>query len=205
MGINVLSLCDGISCAQIALERAGIKIDNYFAAEIKEIAIQVTQKNYPHTVQIGDVNSISYSNGVLSNETNKWKINFDLVCFGSPCQSFSVAMPKNKRIGLEDKQRSGLYLECKRILDEVQPRYFFVENVGSMKLDDKNYISESLGVEPIRLNSKIVAPALRDRYYWTNIPFKELPKQEILFQDILDRGYTPRKKARALLRSGGGY
>lgn len=203
-GINVLSLCDGISCAQIALERAGIPVNQYFAAEIKDIARQVTQYNYPKTIQVGDVNNLYYKDGFLSNGNETWEVDFDLVCFGSPCQSFSIAMNTEKRIGLEDKKRSGLYYECKRILDEVNPTYFFVENVGSMKQSDVEYLSESLGVLPIRINSQIVAPALRDRYYWTNIPYSPLEEKEIYLQDILEYGYTQRKKARALMRSGGG-
>lgn len=145
-GINVLSLCDGISCAHIALDRAGIQVDNYFASEIKDIAIQVTQDNYPNTVQIGDVNKVTYKEGILSNGTDSWQIDFDLVCFGSPCQSFSIAMNTKGRVGLEDKIRSGLYFECKRVLDEVNPKYFFVENVGSMKEADVKFLSTSLGV-----------------------------------------------------------
>lgn len=203
-GINVLSLCDGISCAHIALDRAGIQVNNYFASEIKEIAIQVTQSNYPDTIQIGDVNNVTYKSGILSNGSESWQVDFDLVCFGSPCQSFSIAMNSKRRIGLEDKMRSGLYFECKRILDEVKPKYFFVENVGSMKEADVEFLSASLGVQPIRINSRLIAPAMRDRYYWTNIKYTPLKKKEIYFQDILEYGYTPREKARALIKSGGG-
>lgn len=203
-GLNVLSLCDGISCAHVALDRAGISVNNYFASEIKDIAIKVTQENYPNTIQIGDVNKIFYKNGVLYTEKGEFKINFDLVCFGSPCQSFSIAMKKEDRIGLEDREKSGLYIECKRILDEIKPKYFFVENVGSMKKDDIEYLSRTLGIKPIRVNSKIVAPALRDRYYWSNIPYTPPIEIENNFCDILESGYTPRKKARALLKSGGG-
>lgn len=203
-GINVLSLCDGISCAHIALDRAGIQVDNYFAAEIKDIAIKVTQDNYPDTIQIGDVNKVTYKDGVLSNGVDSWCVDFDLVCFGSPCQSFSIAMNTKGRVGLEDKIRSGLYFECKRVLDEVKPKYFFVENVGSMKEADVEFLSTSLGVQPIRINSKLVAPAMRDRYYWTNIEYTPLEKKDICLQDILEDGYTQREKARALMRSGGG-
>lgn len=101
-GINVLSLCDGISCAHIALDRAGIQVDNYFASEIKDIAIQVTQDNYPNTIQIGDVNKVTYKDGILSNGSKSWQVDFDLVCFGSPCQSFSIAMNTKGRVGLEE-------------------------------------------------------------------------------------------------------
>lgn len=169
--MKVLSLCDGMSCCHIALDRAGIPVEEYYASEIKDIGIKVTQYNYPDTIHIGDVNQIHYKDGILYTENGKFNVGkIDLVAFGSPCQSFSQAMKTNMRIGLEDKKRSGLFLECYRVLKEVNPTYFLMENVGSMKVDDKNFISNLLGVEPIRINSKLVCAALRDRLYWTNIP-----------------------------------
>lgn len=167
--MNVLSLCDGMSCGQIALEQVGIKVDKYFASEIKPIAIKVTKYNYPNTIHIGDVNKISYNNGVLYTESGNYETSIDMVIFGSPCQSFSVAMETSKRIGLEDKQRSGLFLECYRILKEVNPKYFFVENVASMKDKDRDFISTLLGVKPIKIDSSNFSPCYRKRYYWTNI------------------------------------
>ena len=111
-------------------------------------------------------------------------------------------MKTNMRIGLEDKKRSGLFLECYRVLKEVNPTYFLMENVGSMKVDDKNFISNLLGVEPIRINSKLVCAALRDRLYWTNIPNVTQPEdKKIKLQDIITSGYVDREKARALLVS----
>lgn len=94
--INVLSLCDGMSCGHIALDRAGVKIDKYYASEIKQIAIDVTKYNYPYpkTIFIGDVNKIHYKNGVLHTENGNFKTKIDLVIFGSPCQTFSIAMRK---------------------------------------------------------------------------------------------------------------
>ena len=163
-GINVLSLCDGMSCGHIALDKVGVKVNKYFASEIKNIAIKVTMDNYPETIQIGDVNNVSYKNGVLYTERGNYTVDIDLVIFGSPCQSFSIAMKTEHRIGLEDKTKSGLFLECYRILREVNPIYFLMENVASMKTGDRDYISSLLGVNPIRINSEIVSPALRDRY-----------------------------------------
>lgn len=84
-GINVLSLCDGMSCGHIALDKIGIKVNKYYAAEIKDIAIKVTQENYPNTIQIGDVNKIYYKNGILHTDIGDFKEEFDLVLFGSPC------------------------------------------------------------------------------------------------------------------------
>jgi DNA (cytosine-5)-methyltransferase 3A len=122
--------------------------------------------------------------------------------FGSPCQSFSIAMKTDMRVGLKDKTRSGLFLECYRILQEVQPTWFLLENVASMKDEDRDCLTEFMGVEPIRINSKLVSAALRDRYYWTNIPGITQPKDKgITLQSILTSGYTDREKARALLVS----
>ncbi len=201
--MKVLSLCDGMSCCHIALDRAGIPVEEYYASEIKDIGIKVTQYNYPDTIHIGDVNQIHYKDGILYTENGKFNVGkIDLVAFGSPCQSFSQAMKTNMRIGLEDKKRSGLFLECYRVLKEVNPTYFLMENVGSMKVDDKNFISNLLGVEPIRINSKLVCAALRDRLYWTNIPNVTQPEdKKIKLQDIITSGYVDREKARALLVS----
>ena len=201
--MKILSLCDGMSCCHIALDRAGIPVEQYYAAEIKEIGIRVTKDNYPNTIQIGDINKISYRDGVLYTENGDYNVgHIDIVAFGSPCQSFSQAMKTHMRVGLEDKQRSGLFLECYRILKEVNPTYFLMENVASMKQEDRNFISKLMGVEPIRINSKLVGPALRDRLYWTNIPNVTQPEDKgITLQSILTSGYTDREKARALLVS----
>lgn len=201
--MKVLSLCDGMSCGHIALERAGIHVDQYFAAEIKEIAIKVTKANYPDTIHIGDVNKISYKNGVLYTEKGNFDVgHIDMVMFGSPCQTFSIAMKTELRIGLEDKQKSGLFLECFRILQEVNPTFFLMENVARMKKDDEAFITKLMGVDPIRINSKLVSAQLRDRLYWTNIPNITTPLDKgIKLQDILTSGYTDREKARALLVS----
>lgn len=119
--------------------------------------------------------------------------------FGSPCQTFSIACKTDKRIGLEDKNKSGLFLQCYRILKEVNPKYFFMENVASMKNDDKDFITKLMGVEPYLINADIVSPALRKRYYWTNIkPRKDLKKVDIKLNDIIENGWSDRSKARCL-------
>lgn len=201
--MKVLSLCDGMSCGHIALDKADIKVTEYYAAEIKEIGVKVTKANYPDTIHIGDVNKISYRNGILHTEKGSFDVgHIDLVMFGSPCQTFSIAMKTELRIGLEDKQKSGLFLECFRILQEVKPSFFLMENVARMKKDDEAFITELMGVEPIRINSKLVSAQLRDRLYWTNIPNVTAPQDKgIKLQDILTSGYTDREKARALLVS----
>lgn len=200
--MRVLSLCDWISCGQIALERCGIPIEAYYASEIKPIAIQVTQSNYPNTIQIWDLTKASYSDGVLHTEKWDFKTDIDLVIFGSPCQTFSIAMRADKRVWMDDKKKSWLFLECYRILQEVKPKYFLMENVARMRDGDAQIITDMMWVKPIRINSKLVSPQLRDRYYWTNVEWVTQPKDKwIKLQDILTSWYTDRDKARALLVS----
>lgn len=213
MGINVLSLCDGMSCAMLALNRAGIEVDNYFSAEIKPMALKLQRYHYiegkskyrqlcKNFIQTGDVNKISYKDGRLfySNGSCNYteQVQIDLVCFGSPCQSFSRAMREERRVGLEDKVRSGLFLECARILKEVNPKFFLMENVV-MRKEDEEVITSMLGVNPVRINSSLVTAQLRDRLYWTNIPGVTVPKDKgIKLQDVIVDGYAPVEKARCL-------
>lgn len=118
------------------------------------------------------------------------------------CNSFSISMKTDMRIGLEDKMRSGLFLEAYRILKEVQPTYFFLENVKSMKNEDRDFITKCMGVDPIMIDGALVGPAYRRRYYWTNISNLTQPKDKgITLQSILTDGYTDRQKARNLLVS----
>lgn len=199
-GMKVLSLCDGMSCGQLALKKLGIPVEAYYAAEIKDIAIKVTLDNFPNTIEIGDVNKVSYKDGILTTENGDFQVGqIDLVMFGSPCQTFSLAMITEHRVGLEDKEKSGLFYECYRILQEVKPKYFLMENVRSMKDKDRDFISQMMGVEPIMIDSALIAPAMRKRYYWTNIEGVEQPKKkDIPLQSILTSGYTERQKARCL-------
>lgn len=200
-GLNVLSLCDGMSCGHIALEKAGFKVGKYFASEIKDVAIKVTKDNYPETIHIGDVSKITYKDGVLHTEVGDFETNIDIVMFGSPCQSFSRAMIKERKIGLEDPERSGLFYECNRVLKEVSPKYFLMENVV-MKPEDEAVISEMMGVKPIRINSSLVVGQLRDRYYWTNIPGVTVPEDKgVTLQSVLNDGYVPNEKAKCLCKN----
>lgn len=190
-GINVLSLFDGMSCGQLALEKAGIEVDTYYASEIKEDAIKVTQHNYPNTIQLGsvlDINGFDFKN-------------IDLLIGGSPCQNLSIAMAKEHRKGL-DGDKSGLFYEYYRILNEVKPKYFLLENVGGMDKKDKEIISELLGVEPIKIQSDLISGQLRNRLYWTNIKVTNQPiDKNITLNDILVDGWSDRKKSRCLLES----
>lgn len=200
--MKILSLCDGMSCGQIALERVGIPIEAYYAAEIKDVAIKVTKKNYPNTIHIGNVTKIHYSNGVLYTENGEYEVgHIDFVMFGSPCQSFSRAMRTEMRIGLEDELRSGLFLHCNRILNEVNPTYFLMENV-IMKKEDEKVITRMMGVSPIRINSALLTAQNRDRLYWTNLPNVTVPEDKrVTVMDILKDGYYPYDKTRCLMKN----
>lgn len=172
--MNVLSLFDGMSCGQIALNRAGIKYDNYFASEIEEAPIKVTQFNYPNTIQLGDVRNIK------SSDLPK----IDLLIGGSPCQSFSNA---GKGEGFNGK--SSLFYEYLRLLKELQPKYFLLENV-KMKKEWEDIISKELGVSPILINSSLVSAQNRPRLYWTNIEVLDIPKDKnIKLLDIINNSY----------------
>ncbi len=188
--MNVLSLFDGMSCGRIALDRAGVDYDKYFVSEIKENAIKVTQHNYPDTIQLGDV---------LELDTSKLP-NIDLLIGGSPCQNLSQAMATKHRNGLMG-DKSKLFYEYYQILQEMSPKYFLLENVGSMKKEDREVITNLLGVEPIKINSKTVSGQLRNRLYWTNIPFESIETKDIRLNDLLENGWSDRDKARCLLES----
>mgnify|MGYP001135033591 FL=1 len=169
--MKVLSLFDGISCGKVALERAGIQVEEYVAYEIDKSAIQISKKNYPEIVQRGDVTKADFT---------EFK-GFDLVMGGSPCQGFSIA---GKQLNFEDP-RSKLFFEFKRAIDEVKPKYFLLENV-KMKKEYENIISEYLGVEPIEINSSLVSAQNRKRLYWTNIPGVQRPEDRgIMLKDIV--------------------
>ena len=173
MGINVLSLFDGISCGRVPLQRADIKVNNYFASEIDKHAIKVSSTNWPETIHVGDVTKLS------TNLLPK----IDLLIAGSPCQSLSTMGDGS---GLEGK--SGLFYQFVRINDETDPTYWLLENVNGLKkgIDE---ITKVLGVEPIRINSSLVSAQKRDRLYWTNIPNITQPQDmEISLKDILELG-----------------
>ena len=170
--IKVLSLFDGISCGQLALNELGFKIDKYYAAEIEKEPILITQKHFPNTIQLGDVKKIKGSD----------LPNIDLLIGGSPCQGFSMA---GQMLNFED-ERSKLFWEYVRLLKECKPKYFMLENV-KMKKEWINIISKELGVEPIEINSNLVSAQDRKRLYWTNIPNVNLPKERnIQLKEILE-------------------
>lgn len=166
--IKVFSAFDGMSCGQIALERAGFNVERYYASEVDKYAKKVTQKNYPNTVQMGDIQEIR--------KDDFGGDEIDLMIGGSPCQGFSFA---GKQLNFDDP-RSKLFFEYVRLLNDLKPRYFLLENV-KMKQAYQDVISEHLGVQPIEINSALVSAQNRKRLYWTNIPNITQPK---------DRGIT---------------
>lgn len=177
----VLSLCDGIGGGRIALHRAGIKVDKYFASEIDKNAIKCADDNWNDIIHIGDIKNVHYEDGVLYTATGEYELPYvNILMAGTPCQSFSLANMYNNATGLEGK--SGLFLEALRILEEVKPKWFLFENVR-MKKADKLTLDAYLGVEGKLVNSSLVSFQNRPRYYWTNIPFEMPIDRHISFQD----------------------
>ena len=189
--ITVLSLFDGISCGQVALERAGIPIEVYYASEIDKYAIQVTQKNYPNTIQLGDITKIDFS---------KFIGKIDLLIGGSPCQDLSIA---GARKGLSG-ERSGLFYKFVEALETIKPKYFLLENNVGMPQEAYEEISKLMGCYPIEINSSLVSAQNSKRYYWTNIGDKNYnlfgfptcaipqPKnKKIILKDVLEEICEP--------------
>jgi DNA-cytosine methyltransferase len=197
--MNILSLFDGISCGQVTLNRLNIPITNYFASEIDKYAITITNKNHPNTIQLGDVKDIDI----------KSLPKIDLLIGGSPCQSFTFAGKRNGMItkdnieittleqylslkseGFQFEGQSYLFWEYIKVLTEVKPTYFLLENVR-MEKKWKDIITNTLNVEPIALNSNLFSATNRQRLYWTNIPQNELPvSNPLLLGDIVEQGVT---------------
>lgn len=170
--MRVLSLFDGISCARVALQKAGVEVETYYAAEVEKSAIKVALKNFPDTIQVGDVRELTGSS--LGH--------IDLLIGGSPCQDLSIA--KKGRKGL-DGDRSSLFWEYVRLLREVKPKWFVLENVASMPQKDKDIITAEMGVEPVLFNAALVSAQSRKRLFWTNIKFELPVDRNILLKDIL--------------------
>ena len=172
--MNVLSLFDGISCAMVALQYANIEVNKYYSCEIDKYAMNISKKNYPSIISLGSV--IDFKKEMIKEE-------IDLLIGGSPCQDLSIA--KKDRKGL-DGDRSSLFFEYVRIMKEINPKYFILENVASMKAEDRDIISGIMGVEPVLFNASLVSAQLRKRYFWTNIKFDLPIDRGILLKDILE-------------------
>jgi DNA-cytosine methyltransferase len=184
--MNILSLFDGISCGQVALNKAYIKYNKYFSSEIDKDAMLITQKNYPNTIFIGDVKNI--------NSKDLPKI--DLLIGGNPCQSFSVAGKQS----CFDDPRGMLFFEYIRLLKELKPKFFLLENV-LMKKEVVDVFTSYLNVEPILINSSDFSAQDRKRLYWTNIPFKKDYKkntqtvEDILEEEVDDKYFIEPKRS----------
>lgn len=174
-GINVLSLFDGMSCGQIALKKLGVKVKNYFASEIDKHGIKVTQHNFPKTIQLGDVTKINFS--LLPK--------IDLLIGGSPCQGFSFA---GKGLNFDDP-RSKLFFEFVKAKEQLEPKYFLLENVNMIE-EWRNVITNYIGVSPLFINSRLVSAQDRKRLYWTNIEGVTQPKDKnISWLEISEDGW----------------
>ena len=185
--MNVLSLFDGMSCGQIALDQLGIKVNKYYASEIDKYAIAVAKENYPNTIHVGDITQL---------DPNDFK-NIDLILAGSPCQGFSFA---GKQLAFDDP-RSALFFEFIRLLKAIKPKYFLLENVR-MKQQYIDVITQQVSecypehqgndlfdskIEPILINSALLSAQSRQRLYWTNIPNVKQPEDlGIVLKDILE-------------------
>ena len=177
--MNVLSLFDGIGTGRLALERAGIKVDNYFASEIEQDAITVAKTNFPDIIELGDINKYY-----------EWELpQIDMVIGGSPCQNLSNC--NRYKEGLDGKE-SSLFFRYLDVLEKFKPRYFLLENVASMSNKNKDLITQYLverggdSTTPIEINSSLLSAQNRNRIYWTNIPNIEKPKdKKILFKNLI--------------------
>lgn len=193
--MNVLSTFDGMSCGMVALLKAGVTVDKYYASEINKHAIKVSQKNFPRIVQLGDVTKVSYNYDSLEVQRNSdsWltvdKVKIDLLLCGSPCQSFSIAGDGTGFYG-----KSALVNEFFRLKRELGDVLFLLENV-KMKKEFSDEITKELGVEPIIINSSLLSGQNRVRMYWTNIPGIVQPQDlgirliDILEENVSDKYY----------------
>lgn len=182
--MRVLSLFDGMSCARIALDRVGIAVTSYKASELDKYAIKVSHENYPDIEQLGDVCDVKAKDvGEV-----------DLLIGGSPCQDLSFA---GKGKGLKEGTRSSLFFEFVRLKNELNPKYFILENVR-MKQENQDIISKYLGVKPKQFNSSLVSAQNRNRLFWTNIDFDLPDDKGIILADILEDGVTDRGKSHCL-------
>lgn len=199
--MTILSLFDGMSCGQLAFKRAGIKVDKYYASEVDKHAIKEAKANFPHTIHIGDVKHV---------DPKKYS-DVSIIIGGSPCQNFSFSGKRNgmstssnekivtleryielKTKGFDFNGQSYLFWEYVRVLKEVKPKYFLLENVKMAK-KWSDVISNVLGCEPVKVNSSLVSAQNRERLYWTNIPLSKIVDKDIKLINILENKDFPRE------------
>lgn len=187
--MKVLSLFDGISAGRVALDRAGIKVDEYHAYEIDKYAIMVSEKNYPDIIHHGDV---------LDEDFTKYK-GFDLLIMGPPCQDFSRA---GGEAGF-DGERGKLMLKAIEVLKTVKPKWWLIENTP-MKKETVDTISELVGCKPVKIDAARVSAQRRERLYWTNIPIGLIEDRHILLEDIVEEdALVDKDKSHAIIASIG--
>jgi len=178
--IKVLSLFDGIGCARVALQKAGIQVEKYLASEIERVPSSIVARNWPDAVHVGDVTKLTGKN-----VTKIAGGDIDLIIGGSPCQDLSIA--KTGREGLKGS-RSGLFYEYARLVKQLKPKYFILENVASMPKEARDEITKVMGVEPIMIDAALVSAQIRRRLFWTNIPGVQQPTDRgIIVKDILEK------------------
>lgn len=202
--MKVLSLFDGIAGARQALKDLNIDCQ-YYASEIDKFAIEIAKSNHPDIRHIGDVKNLfkyhHFHDDKYKSFYNMRRGDIDLLIGGSPCQDLSIA--KKDRQGLQG-ERSGLFYEYVRILNEVKPKYFILENVASMSKTSRDIISQELGVEPVLINSALLTAQQRKRLYWTNIPNVGQPEDKgIVLKDVIESGFVDREKSHAIISSIG--
>lgn len=205
---NIISLFNGMNCGRLACEDANIIVHNYFASEIDVYANKVTRMRHPDTIFVGDVKELHYLNTGLCTQrkSGSWldipNSNCQILMGGSPCQDLRPG-----RDGLHGK-KSKLFYEYLRILNQIKkynPNVEFIfENVCRISNDDKNIISELLGVQPLRINSNLVSAQNRERYYWTNISVPQMPIDMCvnisdILEDNVDEKYYLSDKAIAYI------
>jgi len=206
--VVVLSLFDGISCGRVALDRSGIPVDRYFASEVDSYAVAISMKNYPDIIHLGDIRNVTFRKGVLSNGTSSYSVKkIDLLIGGSPCQSFTFAGKRQGMVTAERKDilsleeylgykdrgysfegESYLFWEYVRLLKEVRPTYFLLENVN-MSSKWLEVINATLNCKPNRINSGLMSAQNRDRLYWTNINNGRIPRPKdrgLLLKDVVE-------------------
>lgn len=189
--MNVLSVFDGISCAKIALDQLGVKVDNYYASEIDKHAINVSKHNHQNIIHLGDIKNI----------TAKDLPKIDLFIGGSPCQDLSNAQ---KGLGLEGS-KSSLFYEYIRLLREIKPKYFLLENV---KNKWAHIMSDYVGVNHIEVNSNVLSAQSRPRYYWTNLDYDDFPSslcqteiKDIIEKDVNEKYYLKKENLNIFLNN----
>lgn len=171
-GIVVVSVCDGIACARMALKKEKIPVKKYYASEIEMEPMLIAQKNNPDIVEIGDIEKI---------KTIPEQV--DLLIGGTPCQDLSIAKSNRKDLAGD---RSKIFWDYVKLLKKLKPKYFVLENVASMAKDQQDIISKTLGVQPIMINAALLSAQNRKRLFWTNIPGVKQPEDKgVVLNDVL--------------------